>query len=480
MLKVIFFSVLFFHSTLWAKNSLLLENVTIVSSHLVDPLLNMNVLIENGRIIQITKKRITSKAPKINGFGKYLTPGIMDSHVHVSSIPGMGFGVDPVSVKHPNLAKAYYKQQPLSFLFYGVTQILDPNPGLTFKHFTSAKNHPDYFRCEVITSKNTFPYVEKQDDKSRSLFSYLIDENAEKNLPNSAEDIVLRISKTDAVCIKLYFEDGYGNDSQWSMLAPKTLQRIKLSADKANLPILAHANALDMQQLALAAGADVIAHGMWNWGEHARAKDMPAQIKNVLNSIVSNKIGFMPTQRVIAGLGEIMQHGIASSAAFLAITPKPLLDWYTTPKAQWFKEELRIGFDGLPDETISEIFLYGRVGKGNQVINYLNESKHPILLASDFPGSPSFANQPGLTTFQEMKALEKAGLSLKEVMAAATINNAKQFNIHNDYGTVEIGKIANLLLLKENPLSNIEAWNSIEIIILHGEPIQREYLSIKY
>ena len=65
-------------------------------------------------------------------------------------------------------------------------------------------------------------------------------------------------------------------------------------------------------------------------------------------------------------------------------------------------------------------------------------------------------------------------------MAAATINNAKQFNINSDYGTVETGKIANLLLLKENPLSNIEAWNSIETIILHGEPIQREYLSIKY
>jgi len=38
------------------------------------------------------------------------------------------------------------------------------------------------------------------------------------------------------------------------------------------------------------------------------------------------------------------------------------------------------------------------------------------------------------------------------VLTAATINNAKQFNIENDYGTVEVGKIANLLLLKDNPL----------------------------
>jgi imidazolonepropionase-like amidohydrolase len=132
----------------------------------------------------------------------------------------------------------------------------------------------------------------------------------------------------------------------------------------------------------------------------------------------------------------------------------------------------------MPDQSISDAFLYGRIGKGNKVIQYLRSSKHPILLASDFPGSPSFANQPGLTTYQEMKAMVTAGLSLEEVLAAATINNAKQFRIDNDYGTVEVGKIANLLLLKASPLDSIESWNSIETIILHGEPIARESLVV--
>ena len=115
----------------------------------------------------------------------------------------------------------------------------------------------------------------------------------------------------------------------------------------------------------------------------------------------------------------------------------------------------------------------------NKVIQYLKSADHPILLASDFPGSPSFANQPGLTTYQEMKAMVTAGLSLEEVLAAATINNAKQFRIDKDYGTVEVGKVANLLLLKTNPLDSIESWNRIETIILHGEPIKRESLAAK-
>jgi imidazolonepropionase-like amidohydrolase len=187
----------------------------------------------------------------------------------------------------------------------------------------------------------------------------------------------------------------------------------------------------------------------------------------------------MPTQRVIAGLGELMQSGIVDSPEFISITPQGLLDWYKTPEAQWFKEELRIGFDGMPDTLIADVFLYGRIGKGNKIIDYLKKSKHPILLASDFPGSPSYANQPGLTTFQEMKAMADAGLTLEEILAAATINNAKQFKISHDYGSVETGKIANVLLLNSNPLKSINAWENIDTVILHGKPIIRETLAVK-
>jgi hypothetical protein len=231
-----------------------------------------------------------------------------------------------------------------------------------------------------------------------------------------------------------------------------------------------------MQQLALAAGVDVIAHGMWNWGQYNRQQNISKKIAKTLDVIIDRKLGYMPTQRVISGLGEVMLPATANSVEFTPVTPKSLLNWYKTPEAQWFKEELRIGFDGMPDNSISDIFLYGRVGKGKKVIKYLHDAKHPILLASDFPGSPTSANQPGLTSYQEMQAMVNAGLSPEQVLAAATINNAKQFNIDNDYGTVELGKIANLLILKSNPLNSVKAWNSIETIFLHGKPIARESL----
>jgi imidazolonepropionase-like amidohydrolase len=102
------------------------------------------------------------------------------------------------------------------------------------------------------------------------------------------------------------------------------------------------------------------------------------------------------------------------------------------------------------------------------------------LLASDFPGSPSYANQPGLTTFQEMQAMVAAGLTLEDVLAASTINNAEQFNIQKNYGSVEVGKVANLLLLESSPLDSIDAWNAIQLVILNGEPIKRDDLAVRH
>ncbi len=140
---------------------------------------------------------------------------------------------------------------------------------------------------------------------------------------------------------------------------------------------------------------------------------------------------------------------------------------------------MRAGFDGLPDQVIADIFIKGLAGKGEKVTAHLDAAAYPILLGSDFPGSPTYANQPGLTTFLEMKGLFAAGLTLSEVLAASTINNARQFNLDADYGTVEEGKFANLLLLGENPLRTIDAWDSIEFVVLHGEVIERAALSAK-
>ena len=64
-------------------------------------------------------------------------------------------------------------------------------------------------------------------------------------------------------------------------------------------------------------------------------------------------------------------------------------------------------------------------------------------------------------------------MSLQQIFRAATINNAREFKLESQIGTIEPGKVANLVLMTKNPLETIEAYDSITTVFLHGKPISR-------
>jgi imidazolonepropionase-like amidohydrolase len=100
----------------------------------------------------------------------------------------------------------------------------------------------------------------------------------------------------------------------------------------------------------------------------------------------------------------------------------------------------------------------------------------PLLFGSDTPGVDGFGNPPGLNGRLELQNWADAGAPLSLILRAATLDNATAFGLEHDLGSIEVGKKADLLLLKENPLANVSAYDSIETIFLNGEPIARETL----
>jgi imidazolonepropionase-like amidohydrolase len=62
------------------------------------------------------------------------------------------------------------------------------------------------------------------------------------------------------------------------------------------------------------------------------------------------------------------------------------------------------------------------------------------------------------------------------ILRAATLDNAKALGLSHEMGSIEAGKRADLLLLRENPLTNVSAYDSIETIFLNGQPIARKTL----
>ena len=85
-------------------------------------------------------------------------------------------------------------------------------------------------------------------------------------------------------------------------MGPDVLAEIRKAATEAGLVLMMHANSFEAQKFAVKGNVDVIAHGMWNWGELDKKTKLPVEIKELLDQIVEKKIGYQPTIQVMQGL----------------------------------------------------------------------------------------------------------------------------------------------------------------------------------
>lgn len=99
-----------------------------------------------------------------------------------------------------------------------------------------------------------------------------------------------------------------------------------------------------------------------------------------------------------------------------------------------------------------------------------------VIFGSDTPSGLIYGNPPGYNGYLELREMEAAGLSPRPILTAATIENAQLLRLA-DYGTIEPGKIASLLVLRENPLLSTSAFDTIETVIVKGRTIPRATLA---
>jgi imidazolonepropionase-like amidohydrolase len=103
----------------------------------------------------------------------------------------------------------------------------------------------------------------------------------------------------------------------------------------------------------------------------------------------------------------------------------------------------------------------------------MNKKGVKLLAGTDFPNPYVF---PGFSLHDELALMVKGGMSAVDALKSATLNAAIFMNKENDFGSVEVGKLASLVLLNKNPLENIENTKSIDAVILHGRVINRTAL----
>jgi imidazolonepropionase-like amidohydrolase len=473
-----------------------ISDAIIISPENLDHMEKGSVLIENGQIVRVERTRKARRpagAIEVSGNGQYLIPGLMDSHVHVSSIPGMNADQDKLNEplarsypKHQALAESYLKQLPRSYLYYGYTTLVDlvaPFPqGLN--DFRNEPLHPDLYSCNPsMPFANGYPMSYAPPEERSNLFpNFIYDPAQAATIPpqykpedhTPAADVT-RVKSAGGICVKTFFERGFGGVTNLPVMTPDVLSEIRRAATTNGLVLMIHANSFEAQRFAVNGNVDVIAHGLWNWGDLAKSPELPDQIKQLLDQIVQKRIGYQPTTQVLYGLEAPFDSGYLKSPALTKIIPKALIEWFESSEGMSFKKE--INPSNASDAAMLQAFEQGPMQHVRQVVAYLATKDANFLFGTDTPSAPTYGNLPGLNGFLEMKQLQHAGMSLQQIFRAATINNAREFKLESQIGTIEPGKVANFVLMTKNPLETIEAYDSITTVFLHGKPISRNDLA---
>jgi len=107
------------------------------------------------------------------------------------------------------------------------------------------------------------------------------------------------------------------------------------------------------------------------------------------------------------------------------------------------------------------------------VVRRLHQAGAGILAGTDSPNSFCF---PGFSLHEALDLMVSAGLKPINALQTATLNPARYFGILGSAGTVEVGKIADLVLLNANPLVDIRNTRKIAAVVARGRLFDRAKL----
>jgi hypothetical protein len=200
-------------------------------------------------------------------------------------------------------------------------------------------------------------------------------------------------------------------------------------------------------------------------------------VQAILDRVVAQKVGWQPTIQVVAGLQNLFNPSFLSDPRLERAVPRGLIDWYQSKDGQWFHDELVSEIPPAPTGAAksADARLYAGYGllvaRVERATGYLAKKHAHLLFGTDTPSAPIYSNPPGLNGSFEMQRLAEAGVTPAEIFQMATLSNAQALRLDNEIGTVQVGKRANLLLLRHDPTQTIEAYAGIAKVILRGRVI---------
>lgn len=413
--------------------TLVLNHFTLIDGTGRGPAADQALVVTNGRLSWVgpaAKLRAPAGARIENLKGKYVLPGLIDSHVHLGLVNGI---TQDLKYQTPeNIEKQLHL-----YAAYGITsvQTLGTEKDLIFPLRNAERaGRPDMARIftvgQGVVFKGSYGGVAGLDQSVAT--------------PEEARHMVDAEVAKGADAIKLWVDDEFGTMS--SRMPPAISSAVISEAHKDGKKAIAHIFYYDNAAELTREGIDAFAH---------EVRDRPVDA---------------------ALLGAMKAKGVWQMAATLSreasftYTTLPFLDdpFFSRGVTPEVLAELRSPERAKKLAAAPNFSKYGPTLR-NAMHNFAAEAKAGIHYGMGTDSGPT-ARFPGYFAHWELELMVKAGVSPLQALTAATGRNA-QFLGAKDIGTVQAGKWADLLVLDKNPLANIRNTRTIHEVFIAGRKV---------
>jgi imidazolonepropionase-like amidohydrolase len=449
-----------------AANELNIVNARLIDGNGSVPYLT-SVEISQGVIVSIGGPALKN-AVQIDARGLTVMPGLIDSHVHLQSIPGAVFRKDNEATR-----LELRKHHLSAYVASGVTTILD-----TAIASVALREVQQY-----LADGGAGPQVKALGPTFHTPGGYLDGDSLSDywgprwRASASINDVVALFNEyegiADLVGVKVpitYRVHPFAFD-RWPSHSPEMREVITAESRKRNKPIYVHATEQRTYEMALEMGAHAIVHLPFF---NLQPPD------DLVRKLKSRGVYVITTISTVDAV-ETLHHPSRLSEPHVKLTVPPLeletagneeaWDGFITTMTQSIYPWMPDWFARLYGYFIySESMLQFGVERMMMVTRTFHEAGIPIVVGTDSGSWPHFLNLfHGPTTIREMELLVEAGMEPVDVIASATRIPAEMMGIEDETGTIEVGKRANLLILQGDPLLNISALKSILWVVKDGE-----------
>jgi imidazolonepropionase-like amidohydrolase len=427
---------------------------------------NAVVIINNG-ILEAVGDQATSipkNAEVVDVTGKYIMPGLVDAHVHFFQTGFFDARPDALDIRdsisyfdvcafQESNPDRYYE----SYLRSGITAVYDvggftwsiglqesAESNLNAPHVAAAGPLVTPVRPQNLTTFNT---------PGDNVIIHLSSEE-------QGRDIVRQNSALGATGIKIWLMKPDDADFMTRMAA--IADEVKRHDNK----LIVHATTLVEAKAALRFGAKLLVHSVAD----TLIDDEFIQLAK------ENDVIYTPT--ALVGAGYYNAYRAVAGIPLEINDPNHVVDSMTLgllSRATNFRD-----FLGRDTETIDTRLTNFRKTLDVEELNMshnmktLHEAGIRLVVGTDC-GNPGTLH--GISIYDEMEAMQRAGISPADIIVMATRNGAMAMERADDFGTLENGKMADLIILEKDPSMDIKNVRSITHVMRGGllRPVNEKF-----